>query len=446
MQNIERDLNDIVDNEAKAYAMYTVENRAIPNMIDGFKPVQRFMMYRAIQLAKGNKDKMHKLASVAGGVADAGYHHGENSAQEAGALMANTWNNNFPFLDGQGNFGSRLVQEAAASRYIFCRVSENFNKVFKDLEIAPEHEDKEHLPPKYYLPVIPTVLLNGVRGIATGYSTSILPHSFKSIVHCTKMALNGKLEIEPEVAFPQFNGEVRYIEPGKYELHGVYEITSKTQMYISEIPYSWDRAKYVEKVLDPLEDAGFISYDDDCSKKGFGFKIKFRKDYKLPDDQDALDEKIKRDFKLVERVSQNIVVIDENGKLNDKFETAAPLIEHFVKVRLKFVEKRITFMKEKAEFAFKLAMAKALFIKEVNAGNIKIKGKTKGQLKEELSQTSIFVGFEEQLVSMNIYHMTDDEVENLKKKAYEAKSELEYWQSTTAKREYEKDLDELSKL
>ncbi|UNI74924.1 DNA topoisomerase II medium subunit [Acinetobacter phage AB-Navy97] len=446
MQNTERELTDIVNHEAKAYAMYTVENRAIPNMIDGFKPVQRFMIYRAIQLAKGNKDKMHKLASVAGGVADAGYHHGENSAQEAGALMANTWNNNFPFLDGQGNFGSRLVQESAASRYIFCRISENFNKVFKDHEIAPEHEDKEHLPPKFYLPVIPTVLLNGVRGIATGYSTSILPHSFSSIVHCTKMALEGNLEIEPEVAFPEFNGEVRYIEPGKYELHGVYELTSKTQMYISEIPYSWDRAKYVEKVLDPLEDAGLISYDDDCSKKGFGFKVKFRKDYNLPSDSVLADEKIKRDFKLVERVSQNIVVIDENGKLNDKFETAAQLIESFVKVRLKFIAKRIEYMKTKAEETFKLAIAKALFIKEVNLGNIAVKGRTRAQLKEELSKTSVFVGFEDQLVSMNIYHMTDDEVENLKKRAHEAKAEVEYWQSTTPYAEYKKDLDELSKI
>lgn len=117
-----RGLKSIIDNEALAYAMYTVENRAIPNMIDGLKPVQRFVVARALELGKGNRDKFHKLASIAGGVADLGYHHGEGSAQDAGALMANTWNNNYPILDGQGNFGSRLVQEAAASRYIFARV------------------------------------------------------------------------------------------------------------------------------------------------------------------------------------------------------------------------------------------------------------------------------------------------------------------------------------
>ncbi|SCN45963.1 DNA topoisomerase II [Cronobacter phage Pet-CM3-4] len=133
-----RNLQSIIDNEAKEFAIYTVENRAIPNLIDGFKPVQRFVIARALDLSRGNKEKFHKLASVAGGVADLGYHHGEGSAQDAGALMANTWNNNYPLLDGQGNFGSRLVQKAAASRYIFCRISDNFRKVYKDTEIAPD--------------------------------------------------------------------------------------------------------------------------------------------------------------------------------------------------------------------------------------------------------------------------------------------------------------------
>ena len=445
MHITERELDEIINNEAKAYAMYTVENRAIPNMIDGFKPVQRFIMYRALELSKGNKDKFHKLASVAGGVADAGYHHGEASAQDAGALMANTWNNNLPFLDGQGNFGSRLVQEAAASRYVFCRVSENFRKVFNDIEVCPEHEDKEHIPPKFYLPVIPTVLLNGVRGIATGYSTNILPHSFESVVECTKLALEGKLDKEPLVYFPKFSGQIINTEDHKYEIHGIYKFTSKTQMYISEIPYQWDRAKYIEKVLDPLEDSGLITYEDDCSKSGFGFKVKFRKEYKFPSDATKLDAKIKSDFKLVETLTQNIVVIDENGKLNDKLKFASHLIKRFVEVRKGFINKRIEFMKNKSEDLFKLSLAKALFIRDVNDGKIVIKGKNKSELREELSKISHFVGHEEALLSMNIYHMTNDEIENLKKRAKLAKDELEYWKTTTAEIEYSKDLDNLLK-
>lgn len=443
MQLNQRSLQSIIDNEAKEFAIYTVENRAIPNMIDGFKPVQRFVMKRALDLSRGNKEKFHKLASVAGGVADLGYHHGEGSAQDAGALMANTWNNNFPLLDGQGNFGSRLVQKAAASRYIFCRVSDNFRKVYKDLEIAPAHKDNEHVPPAFYLPVIPTVLLNGVRGIATGYATNILPHSFESIVECTRLALEGKLDKEPEVKFPKFNGKVVPTEDGGVELHGVYKFTSATQMYISEIPYKFDRDTYVEKVLDPLEEKGLITYTDDCSKAGFGFKVKFRGVYHLPTSTEMRHDMIMRDFKLIEKLSQFIVVIDENGKLNDKFTKASDLIKHFVEVRKTFVEKRIEHKLNEVKEQLTLAVAKAQFIKDVVDGKIVIQGKTRKALVSELEKVDLFKSHVEKLVSMNIYHITSDEAKKLIEAAKSLKKEYKYWQETTPEAEFIKDLEEL---
>lgn len=446
MNNAIRNITEIVDSEAKEYAMYTVEQRAIPNMIDGLKPVQRFMVYRALSLSSGNREKMHKLASVAGGVADAGYHHGEGSAQDSGALMANTWNNNFPLLDGQGNFGSRIVQTAAASRYIFCRVSENFRKLYKDFDVCPAHEDVEHLPPKFYLPVIPVVLLNGVSGIATGYSTSIMPHCPQSVIECTRLAVNGQLDpktTQPEIKYPKFSGNIVKVEKNKYELHGLYDFTSKTQMYIKEIPYKYDRTKFV-KVLDDLENAGFITYDDDCSKAGFGFKVKFRKEYNLPTDPGLRHEKIMKDFKLIERLSQFIVVIDETGKLNDKFESSSELINHFVKVRMGFIEKRIAHKKVSTKKEFELAAAKLKFIAGVISGSIIIQGKTRKELTEELSENESFSAHVDKLVSMNIYHITKDEAMKLGEEAKKLKSLMAYWESTTPKIEYLKDLDELS--
>lgn len=438
-----RGLKSIVDNEAKDYAIYTVENRAIPNLIDGFKPVQRFVIARALDLSRGNKDKFHKLASVAGGVADLGYHHGEGSAQEAGSLMANTWNNNYPLLDGQGNFGSRLVKSAAASRYIFCRISDNFRKIYKDTEIAPVHKDKEHVPPAFYLPVIPTVLLNGVRGIATGYSTSILPHSFSSVVECTKAALRGEF-MEPEVEFPKFNGKIVKTEDGGIELHGTYKVLSRNSIYISEIPYKFERASYVEKVLDPLEEAGFITYDDDCSKTGFGFKVKFRKDYiSVTADEEYRHAKIMKDFKLVEKMSQYIVVIDEKGKLNDQFKTSGELIQHFVEVRKKFTAKRIEHKLEETKNSYSLASAKSEFIKKVISGEIVIQGKTRKQLISAVENFEELKPHSEKLVSMNIFHITEDEAKKLAQDAKRLMTEVKYWEKTIPEIEYLKDLEEL---
>ncbi|CAD7712086.1 DNA topisomerase II medium subunit [Escherichia phage vB_Eco_NR1] len=441
MQLNNRDLKSIIDNEALAYAMYTVENRAIPNMIDGFKPVQRFVIARALDLARGNKDKFHKLASIAGGVADLGYHHGENSAQDAGALMANTWNNNFPLLDGQGNFGSRTVQKAAASRYIFARVSKNFYNVYKDTEYAPVHQDKEHIPPAFYLPIIPTVLLNGVSGIATGYATYILPHSVSSVKKAVLQALQGKKVTKPKVEFPEFRGEVVEID-GQYEIRGTYKFTSRTQMHITEIPYKYDRETYVSKILDPLEDKGFITWDDACGEHGFGFKVKFRKEYSLGDNEEERHAKIMKDFGLIERRSQNITVINEKGKLQ-VYDNVVDLIKDFVEVRKTYVQKRIDNKIKETESAFRLAFAKAHFIKKVISGEIVVQGKTRKELTEELSKIDMYSSYVDKLVGMNIFHMTSDEAKKLDEEAKAKKEENEYWKTTDVVTEYTKDLEEI---
>lgn len=435
-----RGLKSIIDNEALAYAMYTVENRAIPNMIDGLKPVQRFVIARALELGRGNRDKFHKLASIAGGVADIGYHHGEGSAQDAGALMANTWNNNYPILDGQGNFGSRLVQEAAASRYIFARVGKNFFDMYKDSEYAPRHKDKEHIPPAYYLPIVPVVLLNGISGIATGYATDILPHDLASVKKSVVEAVEGKEVSEPKVSFPEFKGEVIEVD-GRWELHGKYKFTSRTQMSIEEIPYKYDREKYV-KILDELEDKGFITWDDACDEHGFGFKVKFRKEYMLGETEEERHAKIMKDFGLIERRSQNITVVNELGKLK-VYEKASELIRDFVEVRKKFVQIRIDGNLKLTEEAFKLALAKAKFIKDVIDGVVVIQGKTRKQLIDEVSKNETYGDYAEKLVAMNIFHITSDEAKKLALEAKSKKEEHEYWKKTDIKTEYLKDLEAL---
>lgn len=440
---ITRTLDSIIDVEAKAFAIYTVENRAIPNIVDGLKPVQRFVLQRALSLARGDKSKFHKLASVAGGVADLGYHHGEASAADAGALMANDWNNNLNLLDGQGNFGSRLVQEAAAARYVYCRVSDNYRKLFKDLEIAPKHPDPEHIPPKFFLPVIPTVLINGVVGIATGYATTILPHSVESVIECTKLALDGELNKEPLIQYPKFNGKIEPVEDGGFNLIGTYKWLDHRTLLITEIPYKWDRAKYIEKVLDPLEADGMMTYTDECSKDGFGFKIKFKPVDKIIDKLKS-DQFILDTFKLSEKVSQNLVVVDETGKVNNSFKTSSELIKHFVKIRLTYVEKRIEYKISDLQQKHALAYAKAKFIKRTIDDDIDLTGKTRSQLIKHIEDfDDAFKGFGEDLVAMSIYHLTNDEYKKLIQQVKSISDELKYWKSTTPVIEYRKDLDSI---
>lgn len=433
MQLNDRSLESIYENEALAYAMYTVENRAIPNMIDGLKPVQRFVMYRALLAARGDKAKFHKVASIAGGVSDAGYHHGEGSAQNACALMANTWNNNTPLLDGEGNFGSRLIQEGAAARYVFARVSQNWWNIYKDSEYAPAHEDEEHKPPAYYLPLVPTVLSNGISGIATGYATSILPHSLASITKATMQAVQGKKISEPIVQFPAWHGVIVENEEGQFA-EGTFERTGKTKLRITEIPPKFDRAKYV-KILDALVDKGWITYEDDSGKNRFFFDVTLRKEFTQRDD----DEVIMKEFKLRQKISQNIVVINGHGKLVE-YEKASDLVKDFVEFRLPYVQARIDNKLAEAKATYMLATAKARFIARVLKNEIIISGRKKADVMADIESYDELKPYADKLISMNLYHITAEEARKLVEEAKAAREQQEYWLNTTAEVEYVNDL------
>lgn len=439
MNTVYRSLEDIVMKDAKQFAIYTVEDRAIPNMIDGLKPVQRFVMYNALKKGKGDYKKFRKVADLGGSVAELGYHHGETNAQDAAALMASTWNNNLSLLEGDGSFGSRLVKKAGAARYVFARIHENFFKVFKDFECCPAHSDAEHIPPAFYLPVIPMVLVNGIEGIATGYATDILPHDPASVVECTKLALEGKLDKDPEVKFPSFTGSVLERDDGKRGviIRGTYEMTGKTKLVITEIPLKYDREKYID-VLDDLQDKDkIVSYNDRCRDGKARFEVTLKRDYA----NKITDDLIMKDFKLEQKVSENIVVITDAGEVAT-YQTAKDLIDDFVKIRLGYIDKRIALMQEKTRSTMDNTSAKVAFIEKVISGEIVLQGKKRGEVKKEIETYEELKDHVDLLLAMPLYSITTDELEKLSKELDKLGREHEYWLKTTAVKEYKKDLKE----
>lgn len=440
-----RTLQSIINHEALEFAMYTVEERAIPSMIDGMKPVQRFFMYRALEYARANRSKFNKVAAVAGGVSEAGYHHGEGSAASAGQLIANTWNNNIPILEGDGNFGSRMVQQAAAPRYVFCRVHQNFWDIYRDLDLCPEHPEPEHLPPRYYLPVIPMVLANGVKGIATGYATDIFPHSYKSLVECTKAAIEGKPIPQPTVEFPEFKGVIRRVNDKTIEIEGLYELSGQTKLTITELPVKYDRLSYVQ-LLDSLKDKGKIVGYKEQHKNGFRFDVTLKRQDKFGDlmekDPEATHAKLVKLFGLKQVMTQNITVLSPEGKLRE-YDRVEDVIRDFVEHRRQFTEKRVEHERQRAEYLRDLAWAKVAFINEVIEEKIKIRGKSKAALIEEVKSKPNMAGFEHELVGMSIYRMTEDEIYKLQTEATKQTKEFEYWSQTTPEIEYINDLNSL---
>ena len=271
----QRTLTDIIDTEFRAFSMYTIENRAIPSAIDGLKPVMRKLLYAMIVEHKGKKVKLSDL----GGISKYSYHHGETSAIGAAIGLSQAWSNNATLFDGHGNFGSRLVQESAAPRYIYASLSDNYKKYFRDTEVSPVAFDKENPEPAFYLPIIPWVLVNGISGIAVGFKTDILPRQISDLVAATKACVKNpdeflKADAPIKPSFPDFKGTVTQLSSNQWKTSGIISYVGKNYFSITEVPIGYDRASYVE-LLNSMIDKDLIrDYEDCCSKAGFGFNVK----------------------------------------------------------------------------------------------------------------------------------------------------------------------------
>jgi len=430
-------LSNVAAREWKSFAMYTVENRAIPNMIDGLKPVQRFYLYSSIQ---NTKRDFKKVSAVSGIISDYGYNHGEGSAAGSGQLMAATWNNNICLVEGRGSFGTRLIQDAGAPRYVYTRLHDNFNKYIKDVDLSPVHEDPEHEPPAHYLPVIPLVLANGTKGIATGFATNILPHCPESLAEaCAEYLRTNKIAPDTiKVKFPEFDGTVEQdpLEPKRYTVFGVYEKTSKTQLTITEVPYGLDREGYV-KVLDKLEDDGdIVSYEDLCDKSGFKFTVKL----KLASSAKWNDAKIISKFKLSKVLSQNCTVIDQDGKLRE-YNDVRELVKDFCDYRFGVLQKRIDKNLASFEAAKIWLQIKMEFIQLVLDDKITFKNKNKKQIGDDIKNIiPEATALVDRLLAIPFSNLTSEEILNLEKQIKQAEKDLDFWNKATPKKQFLSDL------
>lgn len=423
-----KSIENLVNNEFKSYSEYVLYNRAIPSMMDGLKAGQRKIIYTANKVAR---NKLAKTASLAGSViSHANFHHGPASLEDAINGLVAGYNNNISLLKGEGSFGSRLVPDAAAARYTFTGLSENFDKWFTDFDVMLEQPDPEDPEPQYYLPLIPWVLVNGVQGISVGFATKIMPYDPRVLLKLVKARLAGKdirrMKLMPK--FPEFAGEVERVG-SEIVVTGTYENISPTKIRITEVPPVFTREKYIEH-LEKLSSKGKItSYEDQCDENGFQFEVRLRG-----------NPNVIPTFALKKTIHENITVIDHEGRLKI-YDNPYELIEDFVDTRLKFVESRLQFNINRDSELLAVIREKISFIKGVINGEIIFKNKNKEQMVNILSK----MGYNhiDILLRMNMYALTKDNISVLSKQEKELVKELKHWKSTTAEAEYSQNLGEL---
>jgi len=439
-------VTDYLDNDYKEYAVYVVEERAIPSVIDGFKPTQRKVIFVANKVWKNGSEKPMKIFQLAGRVAaDAFYHHSDGSLNSAPIGMAQKFKNSMPVLEEIGQFGSLRSPEAAAPRYIATKLHKNFRLLYKDFELLePRYEEGNEIEPKYFLPIIPTVLLNGGSGIAVGFATNILNRNPISLIEACLKSLDGKKYSEPTPWNREFSGECSLIDSEKFSwiFSGKYDVKNTSTVTITELPPSITYEKFDQHLIDLEDTRRIASYENNC-KSNISYTIKFRReDLKMLADSTRL----KRLLKMEERQTENFTVLDEHGKLKI-FGSASEIIEYFVQFRLSFYDKRKQFIIDTLNQELTLLSNRARFVKSIIGGKLKINNVPRKEILLYL-QTADFDeinGSYQYLLSMPIHSLTKETYEDLISAEEKKRVELEEIKKREPIQMYREDLQELKK-
>ncbi len=440
----ERTVEDFFDNELLGYAKYTISSRAIPSVVDGFKPSQRKIAHTANQVWKTGKEKPMKVFQLGGLAASMTmFHHGSLDGTIIG--MTQEFKNSMPIFQGVGQFGSLRSPEAGAPRYVGVKFNDNFRLLYKDFDLVEEQEEEgEKIEPSFFLPVIPTVLLNGGSGIAVGFATNILNRHPADLVKACLAVLAGKKCPEVKPWINGFSGTFDRVPdaPKSWVISGKYDVKNTSTVEVTEIPPSFTYEKY-EAYLESLVQGGkIVSYDDHSSETPH-YVLKFRRnDLALHVKKGRLNALLK----MQERVGENYTVLDERGSLR-VFESPEEIVEHFVAFRLGFYDLRKERTIQRLQRELAVAHSRTRFIEEILAGNIKINNRPKRDIETDLDEMAFerIDGSFGHLLGMAIHSLTKERAAELRDLHEQKSLELTTARETTPVQMYEADLRALLK-
>lgn len=441
-----RTIDNFLDVDQRQFAKSVVENRAIPSVIDGLKPVQRKIIFIANKLWKSGTEKPIKVFQLGGYVSSmALYTHGDASLNSAISLMGTTYKNNMPLLEGHGQYGSLRVQAIGAPRYIGTKLSKNFRLLYKDFELLEgQVEEGYEVEPKFFLPIIPMVVVNGSSGIAVGYSTNILNRNPLDVVNACLGYLQGRKSKELKPWLKEFSGDyIRDVSnPNKWIIVGRYEVLNSTSVRVTELPPSISFEKY-EEYLDSLIDKKQITDYDNNSSTGVDYLLKFTRS-NLSELQSS--GRLENVLKVNSTETENIVTLDENNNLKE-FEKVEDIIPYFCNYRLVWYEKRKQYLILKLQTELQILSNKARFIKSIIDKKLKVNNVPKNDVVNWLEknkfdkQNSTF----DYLINLSIHNLTKEKFEELLNQKENKEVELDQIKNKDVKEMYMDELKELKK-
>ena len=305
----EVDLQETMEQSYIEYAMSVIASRALPDVRDGLKPVQRRILYAMIELNNGPDKPHRKCARIVGDTMGKYHPHGDSSIYGALVNLAQEWSTRYPLVDGHGNFGSVDGDGAAAMRYTEARLSKISMEMTADInkdtvDFGPNFDETEKEP--IVLPSrFPNLLVNGTTGIAVGMATNIPPHNLRETIDGVLKIIENKIDYDRDteieelldiVKGPDFptgamilgkNGisQAYRTGRGKIKVRAVTEIepmgNGRQRIVVTELPYMVNKAKLIEKIAELVRDKrveGISDLRDESSREGMRVVIELKKD------------------------------------------------------------------------------------------------------------------------------------------------------------------------
>ena len=429
------------------YASYD-NYRKIASYIDGLKPSARKAIHTVI---KNNIKEPIKLSQLASKIAEqTEYLHGECSLFGVITGLAQDFvgANNIPLLKREGNFGSRLIPEPSAARYIFTCKEDVLDIIFcpEDSPVLIEQEfEGTKIEPRFFAPTVPLLLINGSEGISSGFAQKIFARNPKEIIKAIKDMLRGKTSSAKLVPwFRGFAGKVKETDPGSYEILGCAEIVNSSTVRVTELPVGTDLKSYIDH-LNKLEERDKISGYSDFSNDGkFEFEIKFRRDVlkKLEKNYDLLNF-----LKLIKRITENYTVLDENLKIKT-FKSALELLDAYVKIRKEYYLKRKAYLAEKYDRELAILVSKLTFVHGIITESIVVNKKAEEDVIKQLNKIDKIIevdGSYYYLLHMPINSFTKEKLVALKEQIDAKKKQLESILKKKVEDLWSDDLEKLEK-
>jgi DNA topoisomerase-2 len=435
--------------------------------MDGLKISLRKILFSAFKM---NLNKEIKVAQFSGYTSkESGYHHGEASLNAAIVGMAQNFvgSNNINLLLPNGQFGTRLQggKDSASERYIFTQLNKITRSIFPSSDdniLNYLNDDGLSVEPVFYAPIVPMVLINGSKGIGTGFSTDIMCYNPLQIIQYLK---NKLLSIEDEMEFipyyEGFQGLITKISDEKFLIKGIYEKLGNDKIRVTELPVGYwteDFKELLEELIEPLPGkdgkkvpATIKDYDDLSKDTNVDFTITFAKG-KLEELESGKGDYgcngLEKLLKLyTTNTTTNMHLFDENDTLQ-KYDKITNIIDSYYEVRLKMYQERKNYMINDLEHELVLLSNKAKYIKENLEGTIDLRKKKKEQVVQMLESK----GYDKinndnecynYLVKMPMDSVTEENVEKLLNEKGKKETELEIVKSTSNNKMW---LNELNKL